>query len=179
MITVISGTNRKGAKTHFFAKKYAKIIQTLTDEKVQYISLEDIPVDVLHVDMYGTEGQCEGLTTLQDACLIPAHKWVLFSPEYNGSYPGIVKLFLDACSIRDYKGTFSGKKIGLVGIASGRAGNLRGMDHLTSVFNHVGASIFPNKLPISGIDDILTDDGTIADSTIEVMRAHAENFVAF
>jgi NAD(P)H-dependent FMN reductase len=47
--------------------------------------------------------------------------------------PGSLKLFIDACSVREYKQNFKGKKAALVGIASGRAGNLRGMDHLTGV----------------------------------------------
>jgi len=51
----------------------------------------------------------------------------------------------------------------LVGVASGRAGNLRGMDHLTGVFNHVGSIVFPNKLPISNCKDVVDELGDVQD----------------
>ena len=179
MITIISGTNRKDAKTHIFAKKYAELVEKSTSEKVSFFSLEDLPNDILSVDMYSETGQSSGLATIQDEIMIPANKIVIVSPEYNGSYPGVVKLFLDACSIRNYKGTFSEKKFALVGVASGRAGNLRGMDHLAGVVNHVGGTVFSNKLPISSIGNVLSDDNHIDDSTIETMQKHIDAFLAF
>lgn len=179
MITIISGTNRKGAKTHIFAKKYTELVRSLTQEDVHFLSLEDVPNDLLHTAMYSETGQSAALADLQDKYMIPAQKLVIISPEYNGSYPGVLKLFLDACSIRAYKETFSGKKVALLGVASGRAGNLRGMEHLTGVFNHVGATVMPNKLPISSIDTVLQEDDTIQDNTVAIMKAHAEAFLEF
>ena len=42
MITVISGTNRKDAKTHVFAQFYADALRSKIEEVVHYISLEEI-----------------------------------------------------------------------------------------------------------------------------------------
>ncbi len=179
MITVISGTNRKNAKTHIFARKYANLIEKSTDQKVNFFSLEDVPNDILSADMYSESGQSAEVATIQDKIMIPANKIVIIAPEYNGSYPGIVKLFLDACSIRNYKGTFSEKKFALIGIASGRAGNLRGLDHLSGIINHVGGIVYSNKLPISSIGSILSDDDEIDEKTIETMQKHADGFLAF
>jgi chromate reductase len=81
------------------------------------------------------------------------------SPEYNGSFPGVLKLFLDALSVKDYKKTFSGKRVSLIGVASGRAGNFRGMEHLTGIFNYLNMIVMPNKLPISSVEKVIDEKG--------------------
>ena len=112
--------------------------------------------------------------------MLPAQKFIFISPEYNGSFPGVLKLFLDACSVREYKATFKGKKAALVGIATGRAGNLRGMDHLTGILNHLGIIVLPNKVPISKIDQLYGESGDIADAvTLRLIERHVEEFLAF
>jgi len=104
---------------------------------------------------------------------------VFISPEYNGSYPGVLKLFLDAISIREYARSFKQKKAALCGVASGRAGNLRGIDHLTGVLNHVGVIVMPNNLPLSSIDKLCDENGEINASTSELISSFIDDFLAF
>jgi chromate reductase len=180
MITVISGTNRKNSECLHFAKAYANIIRSKSDEQVELLALEAIPHDWFHTDMYETEQQSPSLSALQNAYMLPASKFVYVIPEYNGSFPGALKLFLDACSVRKYKETFKGKKAALVGIATGRAGNLRGMDHLTGVLHHVGTVVLPNKLPISRIRQLMDKQGNITDeATLLVMEKQADELLNF
>ena len=70
-------------------------------------------------------------------------------------------MFIDALSVRKYEETFSGKVAALIGIASGRAGNLRGMEHLTGVLNFLKMHVYPDKLPISGIKEIIDNSGEL------------------
>ncbi len=180
MITVISGTDRRESESLNFAKKYVAVIQAQTDEPVRLLALEEVPHDWWHVDMYETDGQKPSIAQLQDTYMLPAQKFIFISPEYNGSFPGVLKLFLDACSVREYKATFKGKKAALVGIATGRAGNLRGMDHLTGILNHLGIIVLPNKVPISKIDQLYGESGDIADAvTLRLIERHVEEFLAF
>lgn len=180
MITVISGTNRKNSECLQFARKFVEAIQEKTDEEVKLLALEDIPHDWFHPDMYESDGQSPSLTQLQDEYMLPADKFVFVTPEYNGSFPGSVKLFIDACSVRAYKATFKNKKAALVGIATGRAGNLRGMEHLTGVLNHLGIIVMPNKLPISRIAQLMDTNRNITDAvTLSVIGKHMEEFLAF
>jgi len=179
MITIISGTNRKGSATLAFAKYYYETLKSKTTEEVKLLSLADLPADICHIDMYAPAGQSKGLAKLQDEYMLPANKFVVLSPEYNGSFPGVLKLFLDACSIREYKANFVGKTVALVGISSGRAGNLRGLDHLSSVFNHVGTRVLPNKLPISNIKALLSEDNELVDEgTKEAIGKQIEAMLA-
>ena len=178
MITVISGSNRPGNLTKPFAEKIHEILDKKTRQKIRFLDLEKLTGEIINSEMYDGEVQSPGIIKIQDEMIMPSEKLVFVMPEYNGSYPGIVKVFIDAISVREYKKTFSGKKAGLIGVASGRAGNLRGMDHLTGVLNHIGMIVFPNKLPISSIEDILGDNNSIDDeNTLNVMEKFAEGFL--
>ncbi len=164
MITIISCSNRKGNATYAFAHYCHRILQSKTKEEVRLLDLTELPTDIVHLDMYDPASQSPAVAKIQDDYMLPAKKFVFILPEYNGSFPGILKLFIDACSIRLYRETFKGKKAALVGIATGRAGNLRGMDHLTGVLHHVGTHVLPNKLPISRIKDLLNDEKELNDA---------------
>jgi chromate reductase, NAD(P)H dehydrogenase (quinone) len=180
MITVISGTNRKSSEALHFAKHYFNLLAAKSNEPVKLLALENIPHDWFHPDMYEKGQQTPSLTALQDEYMLPANKFVYVIPEYNGGFPGALKLFLDGCSIREYKPTFAGKKAALVGVATGRAGNLRGIDHLTGILHHVGTLVLPQILPISSIEKLMDDDGNITDpGTLKAIEKQVDAFLAF
>jgi len=179
MISIICGTNRPDSLTAIYAKKFQEIFQSRNAE-VQYLSLEDLPADMVHNSMYKAEQQSKEVTVLQDKYIIGANAFFIVSPEYNGSYPGILKTFLDAVSIREYAKSFKGKKVGLFGVASGRAGNLRGIDHLTGVLHHVGSLVMPKAVPYGQAQTFLDDGKNIAgDPTLDMMAEYADRFLEF
>lgn len=180
MISVVSGTNRKGSECLVFARKYAELLAAQTSEEVKLLALEEVEHDWFHSDMYELNQITASLARLQDEYILAADKFVFFSPEYNGGFAGSLKLFIDGISIRKYTENFKGKKAALVGVATGRAGNLRGMDHLNSVLQHMGCIVMPNKLPISQIGKMITNEQGLADATtIAVMEAHAQEILQF
>ena len=180
MITIISSTNRKNSECLQFSKHFFELFHERVGDEVKLLALEDLPQNMLHSDMYEQEGQSRQLGLIQDEFMIPADKFFFVIPEYNGGFPGVLKLFLDACSVREYSRTFEGKKAALVGIATGRAGNLRGMDHLTGVLHYIGTVVMPNKLPISSIKKITDREGRITDiETLEAMKQQVEDFLLF
>lgn len=180
MITVISSSNRKDNKCRIFAEHYVAMLKTKGNETVELLALEDIPHDWFFPEMYEGEDQALSLAGIQDKYMLPADKFVFVSSEYNGSFPGALKLFIDAISVREYKATFKGKKAALVGVATGRAGNLRGMDHLTGILNHVGTIVLPNKLPISKINALLdTNENIIDKDTLKAIEQQIDEFYAF
>ncbi|NJL75356.1 MAG: NAD(P)H-dependent oxidoreductase [Saprospiraceae bacterium] len=180
MITLINGTNRKNNKTDVFAVQFYKILQSQTEETVRYLSLDAIAHDWFFPEMYKMEHQASSITKIQDEYILAAQKFFIISPEYNGGLPGALKLFIDAISVRQYKHNFKGKKAALVGIATGRAGNLRGMDQLADILNHMGTILMPQRMPISRIDELLSDEQEIVDEAIlQSMKNFAKDFIAF
>ena len=164
MITIISGTNRKYSNTYKIAKEY----QWLLLEKgivAGILSLEDI--DVLQ---YNAEFE-----RIENEILEPTTHFIIISPEYNGSFPGVLKMFIDSCRSREI---WYNKKALLTGVAAGRAGNLRGMDHLADVLNYLRITVHPNKLPLSVVNTLVGSDGKIIDTnTLNAINLQLDEFI--
>ncbi|MFD2586435.1 NADPH-dependent FMN reductase [Croceitalea marina] len=180
MITIISGSNRSNNKTLHFAKFAFELLQKTTDEKVLFLDLSTLDGSVVSQTMYKDSNQPEIIQHIQNTYFIPATKFWFFIPEYNGSYPGIVKLILDSMSVREYKNSFNDKKACITGIASGRAGNLRGMDHLADVLNHLGINVHSNKNPISSIYKLLdAESNKVNDETAKTLQIQISQLLKF
>ncbi len=61
MITVFSGSNRRNSRTSVFAKRFYEFFCEKTDEPVHFLSLENLPLDICHPDMYSADGQSTAL----------------------------------------------------------------------------------------------------------------------
>jgi chromate reductase, NAD(P)H dehydrogenase (quinone) len=176
MILVISGTDRKGSKTKIVADHVYSYIKNNTDEEVRYFDLQDLPMSMFRKDFYNGETMPEELKDIQDELLVPSTSWVIITPEYNGSFPGIFKTFIDAVSVRKYKQTFGYKKAALIGVSDGRAGNIRGMDHLTAFLNYLKFTIFFDKLPISNIG-MSIEDGELKAEAQKTINTYLNTFL--
>jgi len=180
MITIIIGSNRKNSSTGIFGRYIYARLKESTNEEVLLFDLAHLPEDMMNAEMYSDEKQSDSLRKIQDKYFIPAKKFWFVTPEYNGSFPGSLKLLIDAMSIRDIKQTFDAKKACLTGVASGRAGNLRGMDHLNDVLNHLGILVMPLKLPISQIFKVWDENKKIVDeNTVEAIDDQLLKFLKF
>ena len=174
MTTIIAATNRPNSNTLMVAKTYQKVLKEKGLDS-NFCSLEELPVDFLHSTMYGNPSP--SFKDFQDKYLIPTKKFLFVMPEYNGGFPGVIKLMIDASNIAE---SYRGKKAGLVGVSSGRAGNLRGMEHFTGILNYLQVQVLPNKLPISVIDTLETKDGLLSDSqTLKSIDLQCEQFIKF
>ncbi len=163
--TVISGTNRPGSHTEKVAREYLRIL-TSKNIHAQFFSLRNF--DPLHRN--------EAFKKAEQQFIIPAKKFIFIIPEYNGSYPGVLKTFIDNSDIRK---AWYFKKALLTGLATGRAGNLRGMDHLADTLNYLKMTVHYNKLPISRIDKIMDKDGLLNKETMDVIHAQIDEFINF
>ncbi|WP_116124848.1 NADPH-dependent FMN reductase [Lewinella sp. IMCC34183] len=177
MITVISGTNRPESRTRLFADYFSAALEEL-GQPTQLLDMADLHHGYFHTEMYAGKPGDPRLVDIHRQYIQPVRKFAVFVPEYNGSYPGVLKLFLDGISVLDYAGNFKGKHVALVGLASGRAGNLRGMDHLADVFAHMGAWVLPNRLPISGVEGLISSDELTDADTKNALLQQAEQLIA-
>lgn len=163
MITIISATNRKGSNTLKIANAYQLILLKKG----------------IHADVYSLENmEMENMAdfeNMEDEILIPTTHFIIISPEYNGSFPGVLKMMIDKSRVQL---AWHNKKVLLAGVASGRAGNLRGLDHLSNIMNHLKVTVFPFKLPISTINNVVGIDGEIVDAnTIKAINQQLDDFI--
>ncbi|GGI27517.1 NADPH-dependent FMN reductase [Pedobacter mendelii] len=173
MITIIAGTNRPNSNTLKVAKYYKQQLE-LKGMQANLLSLEHLPVDVLNSDMFGK--RTEAFQKIQD--LVSAtEKFLFIMPEYNGSYPGVLKVLIDACNFPE---SFYDKKAALVGISSGKYGNIRGVDHFTGVCHYVHLNVLPLRLHIPNIKSELDLDGNlIKEDTIKFTNEQIDKFIHF
>ena len=157
MITIISGTNRKNNVSLEVAKAYSKLLSKKSIQN-QILDLQELPKDFVFSALYGEVN--EKYQELVKTYIYDSTSMVIISPEYNGSYPGVLKSFIDGWDRR----LLNNQKVALVGVASGRQGNSRGMDHLTAVLNYIALTVVPMLIPISQINSLLSDDKTLIDS---------------
>ncbi len=156
MITIINATNRPENLTGKVVNAYKELLDK-EELKSQVFEISELQNDFIFSSSYGqiTPHMQDLIARFIDT----ADKFVFIAPEYNGSYPGVLKAFIDSIHPKH----FNGKRAALVGVATGRAGNLRGMDHLTDVLHHLGVEVLSNKVPISKLNDLLTADGKLED----------------
>ncbi|MDQ3191584.1 MAG: NAD(P)H-dependent oxidoreductase [Bacteroidota bacterium] len=171
MITIISATNRPGNSTKIFAEKFFQLLMEKGVE-AQLFSLEQIPDDFNLKNIY--DYHHPGIYQLVEKYIIPAQKIIVLAPEYNGGIPGVLKVFIDAVQ----PSIFAGKTAALVGISSGRSGNIRGIDQLTSIFHYINMNVLPFKLPISRIEELLNEKREMVDEfTIKAMNLLIEKLI--
>lgn len=148
------------------ATLYHKLLSEKADD-VRLLSLE-------HQEVWE---RGEGMLALEQEYLIPAQKFVFIMPEYNASFPGILKLMIDNS---DIKKCWWFKKAALVGISDGRAGNLRGLDHMTSILHYMKVNVLYNKLILSRIkEEVNTHGAIIKRETAELINLQIDEFLKF
>ena len=115
MYLIIAGTNRAGSNTLKVAQEYQRILQ---EKGISASLLSLVGVNVLVRDA--------DFERIENELIIPATHYIFVSPEYNGSFPGVLKMLFDTGKTH---ALWWYKKALLTGVSTGRAGNLRGMDH--------------------------------------------------
>ena len=171
--TIISGTNRLNSMSRNLAETYAKLMDEQNyPNQLKY--LENIPAEAV-LDAIYRKGDNK-MRDFAHTIFNESDRLVIIVPEYNASMPGILKLVIDSCD----PSIFKGKKIALIGISSGRAGNIRGLDHVMTVFNYLQSEVYSNKLPISQIYNLMDADKNLADeNTIQALKNHITGFGDF
>ena len=171
-ITIISATNRENSYTEKTANYYKSKLESLGKE-VRLLSLKKLQ-EVVELNGIYAKTKSEAFNEMVKEFIIEADAFIFIIPEYNGSFPGIVKVFIDAI----HPSNWHEKKVCLTGVSSGRAGNLRGMEHLTSILHYLKLHVYHNRLPISAIDKILAD-GNMPETTAQDIEKQMEGFLKY
>lgn len=163
---IISGTNRPESNTHQLSLHYQQ-------------TLDSFGVKAELLNLTGLDVSCpnEQYKAIEKEYIIPAQKFIFITPEYNGSFPGVLKSLID---ISDYRACWWNKKALLTGVSTGRAGNLMGMGHLTAVLHNLKMIVHPYQLPVSSIHKLINEEGKITDiPTLKAIHTQVQEFINF
>jgi NAD(P)H-dependent FMN reductase len=172
-ILIISGTNRPGSN----ALKVSHLLQGhygAADAPVEVFSLEQLPPEIFQGTAYATKPPA--MQELQQRVL-QARGLHVVTPEYNGSFPGVLKMFIDMLKFPE---SFDRKPVAFVGEAAGLWGGLRSVEQLQMIFGYRNAHVYPDRVFIPGVNQKLDATGRLTDPAIdERLARQAAGFAAF
>ena len=173
MITLVSGTNRPASNT----RKVTAVIEGIYRDlgvPTRMLDLHDLPLEVFAPGAYA-EKPAAFAPFAQG--VLDADGLVVVTPEYNGSMPGVLKVFIDHLKFPE---SFEGKPVCFVGLAAGMWGALRSVEQLQQIFGYRNAHIFPRRVFIPGIGGALDADGRFSDADlVKRLADQAAEYVGF
>ncbi len=168
---IIAGTQRKDSNTLLLSQFYQKLLHEKGIE-APILNLWELPLSYFDINQ-----KDPAAVQLQNELVVPAKKLIFVTPEYNGSIPGSLKMWMDNCEI---KSCFWGKKAALTGISDGRNGNLRGLDHLTGILNYLKINVLHYKVNIPQVSKNYHEDGGITDERLlQSISTQLNEFISF
>jgi chromate reductase, NAD(P)H dehydrogenase (quinone) len=138
MILIVATTNRKNSKTYKVAEYYQNLLNEFQAEN-EILSLENLPEDFAFSALYENAGKNPEFNLHKDR-MDAADKFVFIVPEYNGSFPGVLKTFIDGLG---WPNSLSNKKAAFVSISDGVLGGAHAISHLTDIFHYLNCTVLP------------------------------------
>ena len=172
-ILVIAGTNRPGSN----ALRVARAIEAhygAAAVACGLLSLTEMTPEIFDPSSYAKKPP--KMAELQQRVL-NARGLHIVTPEYNGSFPGVLKYFIDMLKFPE---SFERKPVAFVGEANGIWGGLRPVEQLQQVFGYRNAHIYPDRVFIPAVGQKLDADGNVTDPAInDRLAKQAAGFAAF
>jgi len=125
-IPVILGTTRKGRMSAHAARFMVEQIERRQDVTTDLIDLSKLPAPIDDAGESIKDPAFAEKMTMADAL-------VLVTPEYNHSFPGLLKHVLDSC-LKEY----IHKAAGIVGVSAGPFGGARAIQDFLPVIRELG-----------------------------------------
>jgi chromate reductase, NAD(P)H dehydrogenase (quinone) len=173
MISLIVGTNRPGSNARKVARQVEEIYAQL-NSPLRVLDLAQLPPEIFLPTSYAEKPKsfapfAEGV--------LNASGLVIVTPEYNGSMPGVLKYFIDMLKFPE---SFQKRPVCFIGIAAGIWGALRPVEQLQHIFGYRNAYIFPERVFLPQINNLLDANGRLNDpELLGRLKTQAEGFIEF
>ncbi len=171
-IVILPGTNRKDSQSGKLAGLLVAdyLARGCTADRLDLA----LGPEFLDPEVYSKPGT--GVTDLVQRFL-RADGVVFIVPEYNGSYPGVLKLFID---MLPYPQGFDQRPCAFVGLAAGQFQGLRAVEHLQGVSGYRQAHNFPVRVFIGDSRKAFTPEGSLSDPKLaQRLQAQADGFLRY
>ncbi|MGW4233877.1 NAD(P)H-dependent oxidoreductase [Streptomyces sp. NPDC004980] len=179
-ILALVGSLRAGSHNRQLAE--AAVKHAPADAAVElFEGLADVPFYNEDIDV---EGSVPAAAARLREAAGSADAFLLFSPEYNGTMPAVLKNAIDWLSRPYGAGALTGKQVAVVGTAFGQFGGVWAQDEARKAAGIAGGAVLEDvKLSIPGsvvrfAETHPADDAEVVASLTEVIRKVAERPVA-
>jgi len=171
---IICGTNRNDSVSIQIAAYYLGLLKKLGVE-AELIDLKDLPNDFTFSALYENAGKNKEFNPMREL-MLNAGKFIFIVPEYNGSFTGVLKVFIDGLQ---YPNTFRNKKSALVGVSSGNQGGGLALSHLTDILNYCGTHVLAQKPKLAFIDKHFSDGIMQNKLYQDLLETQAKELISF
>jgi chromate reductase, NAD(P)H dehydrogenase (quinone) len=165
-LLVFAGSTRE----HSYNRRLAKVVARMardTGAEVTHIELGDFDVPMYNADLEARGTPADVIKLKQITYEHPA--WIICTPEYNASYPALVKNTLDWISSpvksdpawSDGFRSTRGKVIGILSASPGALGGLRSQSHLAPLLINLQCWLAPKNFALGRAGDAFDEQGRL------------------
>ncbi|WP_424217403.1 NADPH-dependent FMN reductase (plasmid) [Streptomyces sp. BI20] len=174
-VLVVSGSARTDSVNLRLAGLVTDLL-TAAGARVDRTDIGDFPMPLYDGDAEAEHGPPVGALALRDR-IAAANAFVLASPEYNASVPGVVKNAVDWVS-RCHPQPFKDKQTLLVSASPSLIGGNRGLWALRVPLEHLGARVYPDMFSLATAHQAFGPHGTLVDAGLtERLTATVDAFL--
>ncbi|QJR79927.1 NAD(P)H-dependent oxidoreductase [Alteromonas pelagimontana] len=142
---------------------------------VTVVNLADYAMPMYHQDEETEFGIPEKAQAFKEL-LIAADGFLIASPEYNSSYPALLKNAIDWASRKTNDeavlAAYRGKVAGIMAASSGGLGGMRVLVVLRMLLENLGTLVIPNQKAIAKVNTLLDSSGRVVDEkTVQQLKA--------
>jgi NAD(P)H-dependent FMN reductase len=161
-IPVILGTTRKGRMSAHPARFMVQQIEKRDGIKTELIDISELPIPV------DDAGEAIKDPVFSEKMMM-ADALVIVTPEYNHSFPGLLKHILDSC-LKEY----IHKAAGIVGVSAGSFGGVRAIQDFLPVIRELGLVNIFWDLNFGNVGKVFDESGKLLD---EAFVSRADKFL--
>jgi NAD(P)H-dependent FMN reductase len=165
-LLIFAGSTREQSLNRQLAAS-AESMARETGAEVTHLELANFDIPMYNADLEARGTPPDVMRLKQQMHDHPA--WILCTPEYNGSYPALLKNTLDWASspVRghpqwsDGSLPFRGKVVGLLSASPGGLGGLRALSHLMSLLHNLQCWVAPRQYAVSQAREAFDAQGNL------------------
>jgi len=163
-IPVILGTVRQGRMSEPVANFILDQVRQQAEVESELIDIRALP---LPMDDAGPQAQILEVAEIMGR----ADGYIIVVPEYNHTYPGLLKHFLDL-SYKEYRH----KSVGICAVSAGPFGGVRAVEALLPTLKAFGLSTIVPDLNFGNVKDLVDESGGL---TAEAQATYDRRFGRF
>lgn len=172
-INILSTTDRPGSMALKISEYVQQQFEALGVE-ARVVSLSDFPIQDVAGGPYGADIPSVKAFNEQ---VLDCDGLLMVVPEYNGSFPGILKLFIDYLP---FPASFDKLPIAFIGEAAGAFGALRAVEQLQMVCNYRNAYLYPERVFLQRVHKIFSPETGVSDELqAKLLDSLIKGFAAF
>ena len=155
-------------RNHSLNDRLASLAASTIEEKgwmVDRAQLSEFECPPYDNDIESDIGVPEGAHRLRDR-LVKADAFIVASPEYNASMPGVLKNVIDWTS-RIRPQPFNGRQCLLMSASPSMSGGNRGLWSLRIPLEHLGARVYPDMFSLAQAHEAIGSDGRLTNEMLQ------------